>query len=54
MKFKKKITVCRHDDGVLFQVIQKTVSLNKCCSLKNGICMYDNRKCKIITYVREI
>ena len=54
MKFKKKITVCRHDEEAPLNVImQSKVPLKTCSALAKGICTFDNKKCKIITYVRE-
>lgn len=55
MKFKKRIEMCRHDDEVpmrLFHTNDKFKKSRDCISLDKGICLYDNKKCKIITYER--
>lgn len=47
--------MCRYDDEVpmrLFHTNDKFKKSRDCISLDKGICLYDNKKCKIITYER--
>ena len=53
MKFKNKIEVCRHDEVTPFISIQKGLDLGtKCTAYREGFCLHDNKKCKIVTYER--
>lgn len=54
MKFKKKIEMCRMDDGVECvqgRVDNFTPSIH-CYFYRKGICNIDKKKCKIVTYER--
>ena len=54
MKFKKTIKACRHDEDVPFRIMLK---FNRapcdCSDYDNGKCKFDNKKCKVVTYIRE-
>lgn len=57
MKFKKKIQMCRHDEEVpmkLFHDKDKFKKAIHCVALDKGICLYDKKKCKILTYEKVV
>ncbi len=53
MKFKNKIEMCRHDAETVIRLLRD--DLIKDCSFNiNGICIMDKKKCKVVTYVKEV
>ena len=58
MKFKNKIEMCRHDEKVTLGLILDTKEgfqlSEDCVQLDGSICSLDIKKCKIVTYVKEV
>jgi len=52
MIFKNKISGCRHDDEVPFKFMFGTTTANGCSHYDKGKCLMDNKKCKVVTYVK--